>query len=197
MAKPCGARTRNGRCCRAVIADDQKRCRMHGGASPQALAAVARRRAEAAAASALETYGRPVDTNPVDALLNEVKWTAGHVEWLRQRVQELETDALTWGVTTEVEKAATEFPGTDVTRSAEINAWLGLYQRERTHLVTVCKAAIAAGLAERQVKLAEAQGALLASVIRAILDDLNLTAEQAARVPEIVPRRLRAVASAA
>jgi hypothetical protein len=33
----------------------------------------------------------------------------------------------------------------------------------------------------------------LVSVIRGILDDLHLTAEQQARVPEVVPSRLRAL----
>ena len=41
---------------------------------------------------AMETYGRPIDTNPVDALLDEVRWTAGHVASLRDRVRELEQE---------------------------------------------------------------------------------------------------------
>jgi hypothetical protein len=58
----------------------------------------------------------------------------------------------------------------------------------------VCAAALKAGVEERFVKLAESQGALLASVIKAILGDLDLTPEQAAKAPDVAARHLRAVA---
>ncbi len=142
----------------------------------------------------METYGRPIDTNPVEALLDEVRWTAGHVAYLRDKVRELEAEALVWGKTEQVEKTATEFAGTDTTEAAKPNLWLTLYQAERKHLVDVCKAAIGAGIAERQVRLAEQQGQMIVGVIQAILGDLKLSAEQRALVPEVVPRHLRAVA---
>jgi hypothetical protein len=148
----------------------------------------------ALAEQAVKTYGLALDVSPTDALLDEVKWTAGHVAWLREQVQELERAALTWGRTKREDHGATEFPGINEIEQAAPNVWLDLYQRERKHLLDVCKAAIAAGIEERRVRLAESQGALLASVIRAILDDLALTPEQAARVPEVVPRHLRAIA---
>jgi hypothetical protein len=132
--------------------------------------------------------------SPTEALLDEVKWTAGHVAWLRLQVQELERDALTWGKTEEVNKGSGEFTGLDVTHAAAPNIWLDLYQRERKHLLDVCKTAITAGIEERRVRLAESQGEMLATVIQAILDDLGLTPDQAARVPDIVPRHLRSVA---
>jgi hypothetical protein len=69
-----------------------------------------------------------------------------------------------------------------------------LEAEERDRCATMASKAVAAGLAERQVRLAEQQGTLLASVIRAILDDLGLTPEQAAKAPEIAARHLRAVA---
>lgn len=166
------------------------RCRNHGGCTPTHVVAGQRALAEQAVA----TYGLPVDVSPPEALLDEVKWTAGHVAWLRAQVQALEREALAWGLTKREDQGATEFPGVNVTEQAVPNVWLDLYQRERKHLLDVCKAAIGAGLAERQVRLAEQQGAMLASVIRGILDDLGLTPEQAARVGEVVPRHLRAVA---
>jgi hypothetical protein len=69
-----------------------------------------------------------------------------------------------------------------------------LEAEERDRCATMATKAVAAGLAERQVRLAEQQGTLLASVIRAVLDDLDLSPEQAAKVAEVVPRHLRAVA---
>ncbi|MFY1686482.1 hypothetical protein [Plantactinospora sp. WMMB782] len=171
----------------------QKVCRNHGGASPQAKAAAEARLAEQDLRAAVKTYGLPVDISPTDALLDEVKWTAGHVRWLRDRIQEMETAALDWGKTSEVVKDSGEFPGVDVTHSAVPPVLLDLYQRERKHLLDVCKAAIAAGIEERRVRLAESQGALLADVIRRILADLGLTPEQQSRVSEVVPRHLRSV----
>ena len=48
---------------------------------------------------------------------------------------------------------------------------------------------------ERQARLAERQGELLAEVIRRILDALDLDARQRALVGVVVPRELRAVAA--
>jgi hypothetical protein len=146
--------------------------------------------------AAVATYGLPVDVNPADALLAEVHRTAGHVAWLAERVRELDEDRLTWGVTEEVDRGATEFAGVDTTRSARPNALLQLYQSERSHLVKVCATAVAAGIEERRVKLAEAQGVMLAGVIRAILGELQLTVDQQARAPEIASRHLRQLAAA-
>jgi hypothetical protein len=66
---------------------------------------------------------------------------------------------------------------------------------ERDRCVSFATKAIAAGLAERQVRLAERQGALLAGAVRGILDDLGLSPEQQALVPAVVARHLRAVAA--
>ncbi|MFE2486054.1 hypothetical protein ACFXGR_22690 [Streptomyces mirabilis] len=181
--------------------DGQNVCRHHGGNAPQSLRAGERRVTEERARVLVETYGRKIETTAAEALLDEVQWTAGHVAWLRERVQEIESEAavaatdrehpLVWGVTRE--KSGGEDRGT--TEEAAPNVWLKLYQQERTHLVKVCSEAIRAGIEERRIKLAEQQGVLVAQAIRAILGDLDLTVEQQARVPEVVPRHLRALAS--
>lgn len=171
-----------------------KVCVKHGGKAGQVRAAADRRIAETQLESAVKTYGLPFDVSPTDALLDEVKWTAGHVRWLRDRIHELETEALSWGKRSEVDKQSGENPGTDTTHAATAPVLLDLYQRERKHLLDVCRAAIAAGIEERRVRLAESQGALLADVIRRILADLGLTPDQQARVAEVVPRHLRSVA---
>lgn len=190
----CSAKRSNGEPCTKWPVGGQKVCNTHGGSSPQAKAAAERRITEAKLTAAVKTYGLPVDVSPTEALLDEVKWTAGHVAWLRLKVQEFTEEALTWGIRSVVDKVGGEFPGTDTTEAAAPPILLDLYQRERAHLLSVCKAALQAGVEERRVRLAESQGAMLAGVIRAILGDLDLSAEQQARVSEIVPRHLRAVA---
>lgn len=194
--KKCGAKTRKagGLPCALSPMPGTTRCYYHGGKAPQVQAAAKRRQQEALAVEAVKTYGLPADVSPVEALLNEVKWTAGHVAWLREQVQAVEHDALIWGKTKQEDHGATEFPGVNVTEQAVSNVWLDLYQKERQHLLKVCATAIQCGIEERKVRLAESQGAVIASLIQAILGDLNLSPEQAALVPTVVPRHLRAVA---
>lgn len=194
QARKCGARKTDGSACPNWAMNGQLVCHAHGGRAPQAKAKAIERVSELRAIKAVETYGLPLDISPGDALLDEVRYTAGHVAWLRERVRELEEDDLVWGRTEKVRKNATEFKGVDTTYGATPNVWLDLYMRERKHLVDVAKAAIAAGIEERKVRLAEQQGQLVATVIRGILGDLKLTPEQRELVAEVVPRRLRALA---
>lgn len=187
-------------------------CTMHGGSAPAAKAAAARNLEAAAATQAVRTLGLPVDITPTEALLQEVQWTAGHVQWLRGKVQELEdgmtvagygaddmatNHPLVWGTTKRTEKQATDNPGTDTVESSGPSIWYVLYTQERDRLVAVCSAALKAGVEERRVRLAEQQGDLVAEVIRRILTALNLTPEQEALVPTIVPRELRVIAGGA
>lgn len=208
-ARRCWGRSKKtGLQCGGPAMVGQDVCVHHGGGAPQARKAGVRRAAEGRIRALMETYGRKIDTTPIAALLDEVQWTAGHVAWLRERVQEVEEAALAesrgddsdisamsplvWGVTRK--KTGGEDYGT--TEEAAPNVWLKLYQTERAHLVKVCDVAIRSGIEERRVRLAESQGALIAQAIRAILGELNLTAEQQRRVPEVVPRHLRAISSA-
>ena len=152
---------------------------------------------EEQARKAVETYGLPRDISPTDALLEEVRYSAGHVAWLRAKVAELEAADLVWGITEEAEKNATEFAGVDVTRSATVNMWLELYHRERKHLLDLVKTAISVGIEERRVRLAEAQGSLMNDVIRRILARLSLSPDQSALLPVVVPEELRRAAAMA
>lgn len=169
------------------------RCKLHGGCAPSSVAAGT----EALARKAVETYGLPRDISPTDALLEEVRYSAGHVAWLRAKVAEIEAEDLVWGKTEEVDKNASEFAGTDTTHAAAVNVWLDLYFRERKHLLDLTKTAISVGIEERRVRLAEAQGSLMNDVIRRILARLNLTGDQSALLPVVVPEELRRAAAMA
>lgn len=192
----CSGRRSNGTPCNKWPMKGQKVCRNHGGASPQARAAAEVRIQVAEAAKAVATFGLPREVDPRDALLEEVYRTAGAVDWLHQQVQALTADQVVWGKTEEVDRQGGEFPGVDTKHAAEVNVWVQLWRAERAHLVKVSKEAIGAGLEERKVRLAEQQGAMLASVIKAILGDLDLSPEQQAKVATVVPMRLRAVVAA-
>jgi hypothetical protein len=152
---------------------------------------------EELARQAVITYGLPRDISPTDALLEEVRYSAGHVAWLRAKVAELEAEDLVWGKTEEVDKGATEFAGVDTTHAAAVNVWLDLYFRERKHLLDLTKTAISVGIEERRVRLAEAQGSLMNDVIRRILARLSLSPDQSALLPVVVPEELRRAAAMA
>ena len=194
----CTAHRTNGQPCHAPAMRGQTVCIKHCGGTPQARGAAGRRLAQAKAIQAVVTYGLPVDIEPQDALIEEVARTAGHVRWLAQLVSEIERADLVWGVTEEQQVRASEFTGVNITKGSVPNVWLDLYQRERTHLVAVCKAAIGAGIAERQVRLAEQQGALIADVIRAVIGDpdLGLSVEQQETARRVASHHLRALPAA-
>lgn len=192
MGPHCQARRGDGKQCRNRPMRGQSVCRKHGGASPQARAAAGRR---LAAAEWAGSFGLPAESgDPAETVLDEIRWAAGHVTWLRQRVQETEPEALVWGVEVEVDKGSGEFPGIDTTSSAKTNAWVRLYGEERDRLIRMCKIAHEMGIAERHVQLAERVGGLMADLLRGVLGELNLSEEQRELASAAVPRHLRLIA---
>lgn len=189
----CRATNRRGERCGRWPVPGATVCRAHGGASPQVKAAAARRRAEEEAARAVALFGAPKDVEPSQALLDLVHWTAGEVEYWREQVRALaaeDPEALTWGKTRE------KTGGQDVgdTYEAKPNiAYVMLYAAQ-DRLAQYAAAALKAGVEERRVALAENQGALVADVIRRILDALDLDERQRELVPQVVPAQLRLLA---
>lgn len=127
------------------------------------------------------------------ALIEEVRRSTAMVRWLEERIG-------TW----QPESAQSDLGnlprlGTQTSSGrptiTEEHAWLVIYREERSHAAKVAKMCIDAGIAERMVTIAEDQGALLASAIKAVLDALHLNPRQAAQVPEIVPRILRQISA--
>jgi hypothetical protein len=174
--KPCGFNLADG----AVV------CHKHGGSAPQVKAKAEKRRQETRAREAVATYGLPVEIDPGTALLEEVSRSAGHVRWLRDVVQELDADALVWGEKTTSHQAGHSVEGpVDVTTNvsaAGVNVWLELYLKERDHLRKVCTDALKAGIAERQVQLAEQAGERAGQWLRASLEVLGLSDADMRRV---------------
>lgn len=191
----CTAHRRDGTPCGSYPVKGATVCRMHGGSSPQARSAAARNVAAAKAAKAMQLLAAPVNIDPADALLELVHWTAGEVRYWRAEVAKIaEDDAekLTWGVTRIKEGGDDRGLTMEATRPVAY----AMLTDAQDRLARFAAAALRAGVAERQIKLAEDQGTLVAQVIRSILDQLDLNAEQAAKVPEVVPAQLRLLTSA-
>lgn len=184
--RTCNGNRKDGSPCEGPAVSGSDKCRMHLGRRAEDVIV------EGKVRELVVTYGLPIETTPEQAILDEVQRTAGHVRWLEQQVHAMTKGELVWGMTKS--KEGGDDAGT--TEEAVPPVLLRLYQEERKHLVTVCAAAMRAGIEERRVKLAEQQGALVAQVIRAVLGDLDLTSAQLDRVPEVVPKHLRLLTAA-
>jgi hypothetical protein len=126
---------------------------------------------EAAKAQAVR-YGAEQGINPFMALLSEVRRAAGHVAWLGVKVAEAPTDEALldeWG------------------------PWLRLYQKERAALLKASETAVRLGLAERVVKVEERRAELVARVLLATLEALDLPPEIRDRAPAVLRDQLLAL----
>ena len=190
-----GSRTERRPCMRKPM-NGMNRCYRHGGHVK-----LMRAQAEARMLALDLSYGDPIQISPTAALLGELYRTQGHVNWLSQKIREMQPDDLVWGTVSELvrpikgEKGA-EDPDelvTETRKAAQLNEWMKLYHIERKMLVTVTKTCIDAGIAERQMQVIEAQAVVLAQVIQVVLTDARLgvavpPATQAAVVRDAMSR---------
>lgn len=177
-------------------------CASHGAKAPQVKAAAAERVRQAEIVEAARVYGVPREVEPALGLLEEVYRTAGTISWLGDIVAGLEPPDIVFG-TTRLERSTGTGTGqrggdtesTTAVREAKLNLWVELLFRERKHFAEVCARAVALGLAGREVQIAEQQGRLVASIVRAILGDevLALSPAQLEHASEVVSRHFRLV----
>ena len=141
---------------------------MHGGANPKT-AAKAAVRAEVAS----WTLGQAVD-DPGEVLLRLVTQSRiradRYATLIAEKIEDLAPGMAVKDILTGDTMAATP-DGMPVKTGGYIRGLIQLENQERDRLATFATKAIAAGLAERQVRLAERQGALLAQVMGAVTTD--------------------------
>lgn len=169
--RTCGAKKRGGGVCAQPAGYGTEhlgfgKCKHHGGGSPTHLANAAKKQAV--------LMGAPVEINPLDALIWCIKLTAGEVEFCTQQLEILGKEE--WLEHTLVGK--------------QIHVWAKERQKAVDRLAKFSKDALALGIAERAVRLAEQYGSSLAKYTKGLLDDLDLTAEQQKKAPLIVRKHL-------
>ena len=164
----------------------QKRCRMHGGSSPNALAAAERRLAVLDAARQVQAWGGRLDVTPPEALLELVQTKAAEVAYWQWRVADL-SDAERAGLLvakTEEGRTAAGYVDTE-TRPAAPHVRLVMLHKAQDQLAAYSAAAIKAGVDQRMVELAAMQAAwqlpLLLRVAEAARLDLSSTAADVVR----------------
>lgn len=162
-------------------------CWVHGGAAPQVRAAGERREAVAEIRRELATL-EPAEVDPITALLQQIALAHAWERYLRAEVAEL--DRLYYLA----KRVGVDEDGDQVAvHEAKPHVLVGLWNQERDRLAKFAKLAVDAGLEQRQVELFEAQGALIADVIRRVLDDaeLGLSSEQRRAAGRVAGRVLR------
>jgi hypothetical protein len=122
-------------------------------------------------------YGAPKDINPMEAIIWMIKIAAGEVQWLSDKIAEVSRQD--WIEETVVGR--------------QVHLWVRERQNAMDRLARYAKWAIDAGIAERQVRVMEVYGESIARMLRGILNELELTAEQRDRAPDIVRRHLIAI----
>lgn len=129
------------------------------------------------------TYGSKREIDPHTAVLETVHRTAGHVEWLFEKIQAL----------SDVEGDMTLHQYTSMGIKASV--WVEMYERERMMLMRAAKAAVDMGVSERTVQLAEEQGRLMAAVMQSFIDsqELGLSPQQRAIAPKVIRELLTAM----
>lgn len=184
----CGARKRQGEgtCTQAAgWGTDHPgigACKLHGGsmANHKTAAVTTQARRD------VVLFGARRDIHPADALLELVQWTAGEVEYWRHRVRLLDEADLTWGVTRV--KEGGDDRGT--TQEAKPNVTYSMLVDASNRLERYSASALKAGVDERRVRLAEAQGTLLHGVLVAVLGELGHDVAPGSVAAQVVLRHL-------
>jgi hypothetical protein len=164
MSAFCGAQTRSGGQCRRPAGWGTDHvgsgsCKLHNGCTASGKAAAAR----AAAPLIASGMGIELDVSPIDLLLTIVRMTAGQIAHATREVSEL--DRL----------------HDDAGRPV---FWLQMQIEALRRGAQFSKMALDAGVAERQVRLAERVGAMLSGALEDALNGEDLPAEARARIVE-------------
>lgn len=164
----CGARTRSGRPCRRPAGHGTAhvgfgRCVLHGGMTPSHVRAAERERA----LGEIATMGGAIEVGPIELLLAAVYRAAGVCAWLRLKVEGLRADELVDG--------------------GRVSVWAQMEAEWLDRAARYAKMALDAGVAERQVRIAERTGARIAAALEEAVAPLDLPpGEQAATVQRFV-----------
>lgn len=188
-ARKCTAKSKQtGKQCQLYAAPGALVCRRHGAAAPQ-VAAAAVVRAE------VQRWGLGDTTvDPGETLLRLLTQACQRAEHYAGHIG-TQVDALGLSEALTGESFVVNQNTGRLQKVGEyIRAMAVLEGQERDRAAKFAQMAIAAGLAERQVRLAERQGALIEQVLTAVFTDLGLTDAQRALAPAAIRKALSSVA---
>lgn len=171
----CSATTKAGLKCSNPSMVGLTVCRSHGGAQRTAV----EKSEKAKVVKDLADHARPIAyddlrANPINALLDEQRWTLGRIDYLRSRIGELEQEELTWErVAVEIEQiGASDTPGRNkkVRWESRVNTLLELEARERKHLMEISRLMLAVGFESAKMQM---HAGLKTATVDLILDAVS------------------------
>lgn len=172
--------------------DHGKLCKAHGGTSPALLEATKKRRAFAAIRNELDSLGGTIEVDPAEAMITCVRESAWNVAFLRKLVEPLKGGGEGPVVFEDDGEPRIDHEGlTQVTSTSmriDPHILVKMYNEERDRLMRYSKLCADAGVEERKVRIAEAQGEWLVNTIDRVLDHLQLTEDQRIQLPAIMGR---------
>ena len=163
----------------------------------------ARRLEMAAAQSACDRLGIQVDTDPGEALIEAVREAAGNVEFYRglvaelpihpeDDVREVNDDGEPFWERGEAGVYGRTYHQSGIpTGEAKPHILVVLYNQERDRLVAYAKEALAAGVEERRIRLAESDARTLFAGVGKAMAAANLTPEQIETFRSVLAQSLR------
>ena len=189
----CGAKTRSGKQCRKFAGEGTShvgvgKCKYHGGSMPNHIKHAAKIEAQRRAHEFFQEhgikFGQSIDIEPTEALLTVLQLSCGHLEFIRVEIAA-------------VEEARRSKETQDFTPAFERDVLMRMYDDERDRVARIAKMGLDAGVAERQIRMAEKYGTQLAQVIQDIFMDaeLALTPAQRAALPALLRRHLVAAST--
>lgn len=196
----CGAKKRSkhdpGGVCKSPVKTGHTRCRRHGGATTKSAKAARKRNQNTAATKAMTALGYNPEGGPVDpaeALLNLIGHKHREVAWLRGMINEItqsdnpEKHPLVWAISKHTEGLTPEGP-TDLTEATGgLNIWVQWLHTAEKQLADISAKALQIGIQQRQLEIKQTEALAFVGALNSIFAALNLSNEQQAKIPEIVP----------
>lgn len=181
--KQCTAHSsQTGNRCKRARKPGTNVCVYHGAGAPQVKAAAERRMSEKKALEKAERWlakqGFEEIDNPFDELIKLASEATAYRELFRSQV-----DALMLADEVRYEHRAGE----------QLRAEMALWERASERCLKIYSEIVRLGIAERQVRVREAEIVLMAQAIRNILRRLDLTPQQKTIAGQVVAEELRAI----
>lgn len=141
--------------------------------------------------------GTPVDVDPHEAIIHAIRICAGEVAYCDAQISRLSEDELferPLNVTvTQLPFSKNEVEVTEQRDAEVISRWVVLRDNAADRMVKYADKAISLGIDERRVRIAERVADVLYPLLMNLDEDLQLTAEQRRRLPDVIGARLKSL----
>lgn len=136
--------------------------------------------------------GYPIDIDPMEGLLLVIKISAGEIAYCTDRIWELSPKKAVIKHKKVVSRASDmeSYEEVEQSNEASLNIWILARQSAMDRFAKFCKMAIDAGVAERQVAVAEGLGQQMGHLINSVLGELGLSDKQKELAPDVVQKHL-------